>query len=76
MARQNRAILGDWNVIDDISGFKHKASDMRMLTGLKRGLVTHRDNWNPENPQLHLKTKQDLQGVPFSRTRPPFKFTT
>lgn len=69
-----RAILGDHNVISDISGFKFKASEMRMGVGLEKDLLMHRSEWSPENAQLHLKVKGDDMTVTNPRVRQPDKF--
>lgn len=66
---RNRLRIGDNNVIDDITGQKHKASDMRMLSGDQEGLLTHRKNWNPAHPQLHLRSREDKQNVNKVRLR-------
>ena len=67
---------GDNNVIDDITGFKHKASEMRKLQGEQKGLLTHKDNWNPEHPQLRIKPRPDNQTVRNVRLRQDENFIT
>lgn len=73
---KNRYIEGDNNVIDDITGFKHKASEMRKLQGEQKGLITHYTNWNPANPQLIIKTKAEDQTVRTVRLRQSENFIT
>ena len=68
--------MGDHNVISDISGFKHKASEMRLLEGEQRGLLVHQSEWNPEHPQLHIRSREDRQNVTNVRVRTPDTFTT
>lgn len=73
---RNRHKRGDHNVIDDITGFKHKASRMRKLSGDQKGLLTHESNWNPAHPQLKIKAHQDNQQVRNVRVRQPDNFIT
>ena len=70
----NRLVLGDSNVIDDITGFKHKRSEMRKLSGSQRGLLTHKRNWNPAHPQLTIRGREDRQTVEDTRVRQPDEF--
>ena len=67
---------GDNNVIDDITGFKHKASDMRELQGEQKGLLTHKRNWNPAHPQLYIRPRVDNQNVKVVRLRQEDNFIT
>jgi len=71
---RSRAILGEHNVISDISGFKYKASEMRMGVGLEKGLLMHWSEWSPENAQLHIKVEGDDMTVNNPRVRQPDKF--
>lgn len=73
---KNRYKSGDNNVIDDITGFKYKASDMRKLSGEQKGLLTHKSNWNPAHPQLYIKPKPDNQTVRDVRLRQEENFIT
>ncbi len=66
----NNAILGDHNMISDITGFKYKASEMRRMEGLDEGLWCHSSEWNPESPQLHIRAREDDQTVAITRPRP------
>ena len=72
----NRLVLGDSNVIDDITGFKHKRSEIRKLSGTQRGLLTHKRNWNPHHPQLTIRGREDRQTVEDTRIRQPDQFPT
>ena len=76
MGRRNANTLkiGDNNVIDDITGQKYKASDMKKLSGTQEGLLTHRKNWNPAHPQLNLRAREDTQNVNKVRLRGEDKF--
>lgn len=67
--RNNQAIAGEHNVIDDITGFKYKSSEMRMLSGDQKGLLTHASDWNPPQPQLHLKPRREDTSVQNARLR-------
>lgn len=66
---RNTLTLGDSNAIDDITGFKHKRSQMRKLSGTQKGLLTHKRNWNPAHPQLTIRGRQDKIAVADSRVR-------
>jgi len=72
--KRNTLKLGDNNVISDISGFKHKASEMRKLSGTQKGLLVHRSEWNPAHPQLKIRARKDNQSVRDVRDRPSDKF--
>jgi len=67
--RNNQAILGEHNVIDDISGFKFKSSEMRRLSGDQKGLLTQGRDWNPPQPQLTLKPRKEDISVKDARLR-------
>ena len=73
---KNRYKSGDNNVIDDITGFKHKASDMMKLSGEQKGLLTHKSNWNPAHPQLRIRPRPDNQTVRNVRLRQDENFIT
>jgi len=72
--RNNQAISGEHNVIDDISGFKFKSSDMRKLSGDQKGLITSVDDWNPPQPQLHIRPRKEDVSVRNARVRSPDVF--
>ena len=59
---RTRLVSGDWNVIDDITGLQHKASE---LTRQWDGLMVA----NPEerHPQDFLRAKPDKIRVPWTR---------
>lgn len=63
-------------VIDDITGQKYPASEMRELSGDQKGLLTHKKNWNPAHPQLYIKGRADKQNVEKVRLRGPDLFPT
>jgi hypothetical protein len=67
---------GDHNVIDDITGFKEKASECKLLTGSQKGLFCHESQWNPAQPQLYLSSKPDNMNVPNVRAPGPNVFNT
>lgn len=67
--KRNYLKLGDHNVISDISGFKHKSSEMRKLSGTQKGLLVHKSEWNPAHPQLKLRAREDKQQVRNVRVR-------
>ena len=67
--------LGDWNVIDDESGFKCKASEM-----VRRwdGYMVKRGGGGDEQrqPQDLIRLKPDRQAVPWARPVPEDQFVT
>jgi len=68
---------GEHNMIDDLTGFKHKSGDMKELQGEQKGLFTHRNNWEPLNPQLYIKPRRaDRQNVSNERSRQTTTFIT
>ena len=71
---RNRLKLGDSNCIDDITGFKHKRSEMMKLSGTQKGLLTHKRNWNPEHPQLKVRGRDEKITVEDTRVRPEDTF--
>ena len=73
---RNTLRLGDSNAIDDITGFKHKRSQMVKLSGTQKGLLTHKRNWNPAQPQLFIRGRSENIAVLDSRVRTPDKFET
>lgn len=71
---ESKLKLGEHNVISDISGFKHKSSEMRKLSGEQRGLLVHKSEWNPAHPQLEIRGREDKQNVMDPRTRTTDEF--
>ncbi len=67
--RNNQAISGEHNVIDDISGFKFKSSEMRKLDGDQKGLITQGRDWNTPQPQLTLRPRKEDTSVRNARLR-------
>lgn len=55
---------GSWNIIDDVSGQKIKASKVRLRWD---GLYTTKENWEPRHPQEFLRARSDDTSVPYSR---------
>tara|TARA_R110000782_G_scaffold14018_3_gene42116 strand:- start:721 stop:966 length:246 start_codon:yes stop_codon:yes gene_type:complete len=62
--------LGDHWAISDISGFKFPASEMKKLSGEQAGLLVHQSEWNPAQPQLTIRAREDDQSVRVVRMRP------
>lgn len=73
---KGRLKLGDNWVISDISGFKFPASEMMKLSGDQRGLVCHKTEWNPPQPLLKIRAREDIQNVKLVRLRGEDKFET
>lgn len=55
---------GDNNVIDDLTGFKIKASEGRHRWD---GIFTHADNWEPRHESDFLRSRRDDMSVRVSR---------
>lgn len=47
---------GDYNVVDDLHGFKYKRSECRMRWD---GVLVHRSDWEPRHPMDHLRVQKD-----------------
>lgn len=69
--RKNRFVLGDYNVISDRSGQKLKRSECRFTWD---GFLVGNDEWEPKQPQIDLKGRDEQISVPDSRPRQPVKF--
>lgn len=65
---------GDHNVVSDLNGFKYKASECLILSGSQKGLLCHKSEWNPAQPQLYLSSEPDDMNVPNVRVPPPEQF--
>jgi hypothetical protein len=63
---KNRFKSGDWNAISDFSGQKFKASD-GMFTW--QNFFVHKSEWEPKQPQLDLRGRDENIAVPYSRPR-------
>lgn len=59
--------VGDYWMIDDLSGFKMRRSEARKTWD---GFWVHKDNWEAKHPQLSLKGIKDKQSVKPVRPRP------
>ena len=70
---RNTWIAGDYNVVDDLHGFKRKASECRLRWD--RILVPIED-WEPRHPQDFLRSRKDRQKVENARPEQPDKFFT
>jgi len=68
---RNTLDLGDYNVIDDLMGFKRKASQCRLRWD---NILVTREDWEPRHPQDFLRAKPDRQKVENARPEQPDKF--
>lgn len=66
--------LGIYKMVSDISGREFPSNEMRELQGDQKGLWCHKSEWNPEHPQLKIRTVRDIQNVPIARPEPPENF--
>lgn len=64
---RNQHRLGDWLVVDDITGFTIYASESVKLWD---GRITHVSNFETRHPQEFIKARRDPKPVPFVRTEP------
>ena len=70
-SRKNKYIAGDYNVISDYSGQKLKRSECRFTWD---GWLVGKEEWEPKQPQLDIKGRDEKIGVPDSRPRGVTKF--
>lgn len=63
----NAAIEGDWNIIDDRTGFKVKASQAVVTWD---GFLTSDDVIEPRTPQDFVRSVRDQKPLPRERVRP------
>jgi len=68
---KNTYIEGDWNVISDYSGQKLKRSQCRFTWD---GWLVGKTEWEPRQPQLDVRGKDEVIAVPNSRPRQPDRF--
>ena len=62
----NRFVMGDHNVISDRSGQKLKASQCKYTWD---GLLVGIDEWEPKQPQLDIRGRDEQIAVPNTRPR-------
>jgi hypothetical protein len=64
-------VLGDWNIVSDVTGLVFKASE---TTETWDNLRVERAQFDPKQPQLEIRARQDKPAVPFSRpdSKPQF----
>jgi len=63
---KSRYISGDYNVISDYSGFKFKRSECRFTWD---GFLVGINEWEPKQPQLDIKGRDEKIAVKDSRPR-------
>lgn len=68
---KDRAVLGDYNAICDISGFKCKASELRLRWDGMRVLARF---WETRQPQDFVRGVKDNPSVPWARPETPNVF--
>ncbi len=57
--------LGTHNAISDLSGFEYKRCDMQKTWD---GLLVGKDEFDPKQPQLEIRPREDRQSVTDART--------
>lgn len=73
MGHADKLVIGDWNAICDVCGFKYKASELRdRWDGLK---VCDKD-WEPRNAQEFIRVPKDDQSVAWTRPEPADTFVS
>ena len=71
MAYQTWYARGDWNVLDDLSGFRLKHSRARKIPGGQTGnLLVDRKRWEAQHPQDFVRGVIDDQTIPPTEMRP------
>lgn len=66
MRRKNRFVMGDHNVICDQTGQKAKRSDCKYTWD---GWLVRKSAWEPKQPQLNIRGKDEQIAVPDTRPR-------
>lgn len=69
----NRLVLGQWNAICDVCGFKKKSSEVRKRWD---GLMVCPEDWEERHPQDLLRVKPEKIVPPWVRPEPPDTFIT
>jgi hypothetical protein len=66
---------GDYNIIDDLSGFRLKHSQSRRIPGGQTGgLVVDKKRWESQQQQDFVRGITDDQSIPEARPRQPNRF--
>ena len=73
MSNYDHFVLGDWNVICDICGFKYKGSELRKNW---QGLWVFRKDWEPRPASEYVRGIKEDQTVPYSRPESTDRATT
>ena len=74
---KNRLVIGDWNVISDLSERKLKRSEcvlVREAGNLLDGLMVAKDEYAPLHPQTYSKLKPEHISIPNARPRQEIVF--
>lgn len=75
MADDRHYVGGDYYQLDDLSGFKIRASRSRKIPGGQTGsLIVAPEHWEPQQPQDFVRGVVDDQTVPEPRTRQTNQF--
>lgn len=69
--QRTRFIGGDWNVIDDRTGFKKKRSECQMTWD---NLLVEKKFWAPRQPQDFVRGRKDKQTVGLTRPEQQDRF--
>lgn len=71
MGHADKLVLGDWNAICDVCGFKYKASQLKKRWD---GFMVCPEDWEVRHPQDFVRSKPDDQSVPWTRPEPTDTF--
>lgn len=75
MADDRHYVGGDNYLLDDLSGFKIRASKARLIPGgITGGLAVSPERWEPQQPQDFVSGVPDDQTVALSRSRQQNQF--
>lgn len=75
MADDRHYVGGDNYILDDLSGFKIRASRARIIPGgITGGLAVAPERWEPEQPQDFVTGVRDDQTVALNRSRQKNQF--
>lgn len=64
---QNSLVLGDWNAICDVCGFKYKASELKEQWDGDKLLMVCQDDWEPRHPMDYFEAPGDDSSVDWNR---------
>jgi len=68
---RNRLVLGQWNVVCDVCGLKHKSGELRRRWD---GMMVCKDDYETRHPQDLIRINKEVIAPPWTRPEPPDVF--